>query len=214
MPQYRLVDYSYPTTGEVARLLLQFRDVEYEDHKVESPDEIYEAEEEAPFGTLPVLYVDGKAVAQGQGISRYLARELGLVGETNEEAATCDMIMDGLGVMFAKMRGLDLSQKDVGEQVALLKQMMREDVPRHLHKYERFLEKSNLSSGYFASEKLTWCDLGVTLCLAGMQLRQPSLLEKHPRLRALVQKVTKEPVVEHFVDTELAQSAIIRKNSM
>ncbi|KFM70153.1 Hematopoietic prostaglandin D synthase, partial [Stegodyphus mimosarum] len=214
MPHYKIVDYSYPTAGELARLILQYREIEYEDEKVDSPDRIYEAEEESPFGVLPVLYVDGKIVSQQQGISRYLARELDLVGETNEEAAICDMIMDGLGVMFSKMRGTHISKLDVSQQVTLLKQMLQEDVPRYLEKYEKFLENSKLSSGYFASEKLTWCDLGVALMLAGLQIRQPKLLESHPKLRAFVEKVTSNPIISHFIETELAQSAVIRKNSM
>nr|QGA31150.1 glutathione transferase sigma 2 [Pardosa pseudoannulata] len=214
MPNYKIIDYAYPTAGELARLILQYKNVEYEDEKVDSPDRVYEAEEESPFGVLPILKVDGKVVGQQQGISRYLARELDLVGETNEEAAVCDMIMDGLGVMFAKLRGNHVSKLAVKEQAALLKQMMEEDVPRFIDKYERFLETSNRKSGYFASEKLTWCDLGVALTLAGLQMRQPKLLQNHPRLRAFVEKVTSNPVVDDFIHTEIALSAIIRKNSM
>jgi len=214
MPHYKIIDYSYPTSGELARLILQYKEVPYEDEKVDSPDWIYEAEEASPFGVLPVLLVDGKYVAQGQGISRYLAKELDLVGKSNEEAATCDMIMDGLGVMFSKMRNTHFANLDIKQQVTLVKQMMEEDVPRYLAKYEKFLERSSLASGYFASEQLTWCDLGVALTFAGLQIRQPKVMANHPRLKSFVEKVTANPVVEDFVQTELAQSAIIRKNSM
>ncbi|XP_042912833.1 glutathione S-transferase 1 [Parasteatoda tepidariorum] len=214
MPHYKLIDYSYPTSGELARLIFQYKDIQYEDEKVESPDRIYEAEEESPFGYLPVLLVDGKHVAQGQGITRYLAREFDLVGKTNEEAAICDMIMDGLGVMFAKMRNIHVASLDIKQQVALLKEMMEEDVPRYLTKYEKFLERSSSANGFFASEQLTWCDLGVGLTLAGLQIRQPKLLDNNPRLKAFVQKVSSNPVVEDFIQSELAQSVIIRKNSM
>ncbi|GIY38361.1 probable glutathione S-transferase 7 [Caerostris darwini] len=214
MPRYKIIDYVYPTAGELARLILQFRDVEYEDEKVDSPDKIYEAEEESPFGVLPILLVDGKIVAQQNGIARYLARELDLVGKTNEEAATCDMVMDGLGVMFAKVRGNQISRLDTKQQINVFKQMMEEDVPRYLAKYEQFLQRSELSNGYLASEQLTWCDLGVALTFAGMKIRQPKLLDKFPKLEAFVEKVTANEVVSHFIDTELAPSAVLRKNSM
>ncbi|GFT02192.1 probable glutathione S-transferase 7 [Nephila pilipes] len=214
MPRYKIIDYVYPTAGELARLILQFKDVEYEDEKVDSPDRIYEAEEESPFGVLPILLVDGKIVAQQNGIARYLARELDLVGKTNEEAAICDMVMDGLGVMFSKVRGNQISKLDSKQQIALFKQMMEEDVPRYLAKYEHFLERSDISSGYLASEQLTWCDLGVALTFAGMQIRQPKLLDKYPRLKAFVDKVSLNEVVSHFIETELAPSAVLRKNSI
>lgn len=45
MPLYKIVDYSYPTAGELARCILQYKHIEYEDEKLESPDRIYEAEE-------------------------------------------------------------------------------------------------------------------------------------------------------------------------
>ncbi|GFY38918.1 probable glutathione S-transferase 7 [Trichonephila inaurata madagascariensis] len=214
MPRYKIIDYVYPTAGELARLILQYKEVEYEDEKVDSPDRIYEAEEESPFGVLPILLVDGKIVAQQNGIARYLARELDLVGKTNEEAAICDMVMDGLGVMFAKVRGNQISRLDSKQQITLFKQMMEEDVPRYLAKYEQFLERSSISSGYLASEQLTWCDLGVALTFAGMQIRQPKLLEKYPRLKSFVDKVSSNEVVSHFIETELAPSAVLRKNSM
>ncbi|GFQ95649.1 hypothetical protein TNCT_660761 [Trichonephila clavata] len=173
-----------------------------------------QAKEESPFGVLPILLVDGKIVAQQNGIARYLARELDLVGKSNEEAAICDMVMDGLGVMFAKVRGNQLSRLDSKQQITLFKQMMEEDVPRYLAKYEQFLERSSISSGYLASEQLTWCDLGVALTFAGMQIRQPKLLEKYPRLKAFVDKVSSNEVVSHFIETELAPSAVLRKNSI
>uniref|UniRef100_A0A2L2YRT1 Hematopoietic prostaglandin D synthase n=1 Tax=Parasteatoda tepidariorum TaxID=114398 RepID=A0A2L2YRT1_PARTP len=55
MPHYKLLDYSYPTSGELARLIFQYNDIQYEAEKVETTDRIYEAEEASPFGYLPVL---------------------------------------------------------------------------------------------------------------------------------------------------------------
>nr|AAW22541.1 gluthatione S-transferase [Araneus ventricosus] len=215
MAKYKIIDYVYPTTGELARLILQYKDVEYDDEKVDSPDRLYEAEEDSPFGVLPILLVDGKVVAQQNGIPRYLARELDLIGRNNEEAAICDMVMEmALGVMFSKAERKPNLEARCQQQIALFKQMIEEDVPRFLAKYERFLEKSDLKSGYLASEQLTWCDLGVALTFAGMQIRQPKLLEKYPRLKHFVDKVTANDVVSHFVETELAPSAVLRKNSM
>ncbi|GBL91556.1 hypothetical protein AVEN_23619-1 [Araneus ventricosus] len=66
----------------------------------------------------------------------------------------------------------------------------------------------------FGETSLTWCDLGVALTFAGMQIRQPKLLEKYPRLKHFVDKVTANEVVSHFIETELAPSAVLRKNSM
>ncbi|GFU07835.1 transposable element Tcb2 transposase [Trichonephila clavipes] len=47
-----------------------------------------------------------------------------------------------------------------------------------------------------------------------MQIRQPKLLEKYPRLKSFVDKVSSNEVVSHFIETELAPSAVLRKNSI
>lgn len=49
-----------------------------------------------------------------------------LVGENNEEAAVCDMIMDTLGVMFGKVRGNIVSRLDVKEQVSNEKEFSKQ----------------------------------------------------------------------------------------
>lgn len=50
-----------------------------------------------PFGMLPVLEIDGKAVAQSNAVARYLAKQYGLTGENEWEALQCDVLVDTLG---------------------------------------------------------------------------------------------------------------------
>ncbi|KAG8184582.1 hypothetical protein JTE90_005197 [Oedothorax gibbosus] len=212
--KYRVLDYAHPTSGELARLLLQHAGAEYEHDEADpSPDALYQAEQAAPFGVLPVLFVDGKVVAQGQGISRYLAREFGLCGSSSEESAACDMVMDGLGAMFARIRGANFAALEPQKQMSLVKQMLSDDVPRFLDQFERLLDHSP-TGRHFVGEQLTWADLGVALTLAGMRLRRPSLLAGHPRLAAFLEEVGGREEVARFVDAELAPAAILRKNSV
>lgn len=46
---------------------------------------------------LPVLEIDGKAVAQSNAVARYLARQYGLAGRNEWEALQCDVLVDTLG---------------------------------------------------------------------------------------------------------------------
>lgn len=50
-----------------------------------------------PFGMLPVLEIDGKAVAQSNAVARYLAKQYGLAGRNEWEALQCDVLVDTLG---------------------------------------------------------------------------------------------------------------------
>lgn len=55
-----------------------------------------------------------------------------LVGENNEEAAVCDMIIDTLGVMFGKVRGNVVSRLDVKEQVSMRRNSLNKCNVSHL----------------------------------------------------------------------------------
>ena len=57
-----------------------------------------------PFGQLPALECDGKVISQSLAIARFLARENGLAGKDNWEAAEADMIADCINDMFTSKR--------------------------------------------------------------------------------------------------------------
>ena len=57
-----------------------------------------------PFGQLPALECDGKVISQSLAIARFLARENGLAGKDNWEAAEADMIADCINDMFTSRR--------------------------------------------------------------------------------------------------------------
>ena len=46
------------------------------------------------YGCLPELEFDGETLGQSHSIARFLAREFGLAGKTNVEAAKADGIVD------------------------------------------------------------------------------------------------------------------------
>lgn len=67
--------------------------MEYTDHRV--PREEWMAlKSSAPFGQLPFLEVDGKGLPQSQAIARYLARQHGLAGKNDFDAAEADALVD------------------------------------------------------------------------------------------------------------------------
>ncbi len=59
-------------------------------------------------GCLPELEYDGHKIGQSMAIARFLAREFGLVGKSNLEAAQMDAIIDlGIDMMEGTKNGLD-----------------------------------------------------------------------------------------------------------
>ncbi len=49
-----------------------------------------------PFGVLPVLEVDGEVISESIAICRYIAKTVGLYGETPLEQAQIDMVVDNI----------------------------------------------------------------------------------------------------------------------
>lgn len=47
-----------------------------------------------PFGQVPVLEVDGKAVNQSAAICRYLAKQVGILGKSDWDALEADAVVD------------------------------------------------------------------------------------------------------------------------
>ena len=47
-----------------------------------------------PWGKLPCLEYDGKKIVQSIAMARFVARENGLAGKNNLEAAQADMLVD------------------------------------------------------------------------------------------------------------------------
>ncbi|CAN8013521.1 unnamed protein product, partial [Ixodes persulcatus] len=92
----------------------------------------------APFGSLPVLYLDGEMLGSDYAICVFIAREHGLEGKDSKEAAKCATIVTGIASLFASK----LSEaKD-----------LREKVPRYLRYFEKLLKQNN--TDYFVGNQV------------------------------------------------------------
>ena len=47
-----------------------------------------------PLNVVPVLYYDDLVLSQSKTIGRFLAKEFGIAGKTNQQQAKADMIVD------------------------------------------------------------------------------------------------------------------------
>ncbi|WP_437317940.1 glutathione S-transferase family protein [Sorangium sp. So ce385] len=84
---------------EVARLMMELSGVPYENELIPlerwmQPDTKERFQSCTPFGQLPVLQDGRLTLCQSQAINRYLARKLGLYGDTLEESARVDEVTE------------------------------------------------------------------------------------------------------------------------
>ncbi|KAI8521855.1 hypothetical protein Bbelb_016090 [Branchiostoma belcheri] len=97
MPAYKLTYFNGRGTAEIVRLVFAAAGIEYEDVRIEKPEEQWpELKPKTPMGQVPILEVDGTMLCQSNSIARYVAKVAGLAGKTPLDQARVDMIMDGM----------------------------------------------------------------------------------------------------------------------
>ncbi|XP_075980040.1 glutathione S-transferase 2-like [Anticarsia gemmatalis] len=183
--------------GEAIRLLLAYGGQEYEDRRINFDTEWADFKKNAPFGTLPLLIIDGKEFSTSLAISRYLGNKYGLAGDNAEEAFEIDQNMDYLHDLRSK------ASAQYWEEDEAIKKSRQEEYaksyPVMLEKLNDIVQKNN---GHIALGKLTWGDFSLAGAYDYLKLtvQIPDLDERYPALKAAVDKVYSIPQVKAYAD--------------
>ena len=102
MPTYKL--YYFPAKGraELIRWIFAQVGVPYEDKMIDG-EEWAAFKPKTPYGSMPVLDIDGKLLAGSGGIARYLAEEFGLAGSNAIENCELSSLYDVMEELFEKL---------------------------------------------------------------------------------------------------------------
>jgi glutathione S-transferase len=93
MVKYDLYYVNSRGRAEIARLLFHAAGVEFNDHRNEFSD-FKKLVADSPLGAIPWLEVDGVKLPQSIALSRFLAREFKLDGNTSLDKAKADVVVD------------------------------------------------------------------------------------------------------------------------
>ncbi len=142
--------------GECARLAFAIGGVPFVDDRV--PFAAWkDRKADTPFGALPVLEIEGRTVAQSNGINRYVGRLVGLYPTDPWQAALCDEAMDAVEDIGGKILAtFDLSP---AEKKAQRDALASGPIPFFLTRLQHRLEEQG--GRYFADGRLTVADLKV-----------------------------------------------------
>jgi glutathione S-transferase len=142
--------------GEVARLALAIGGVAFIDDQV--PFDAWKARKaHTPFGALPALEIDGRTVAQSNGINRYVGKLVGLYPADPWQAALCDEAMDAIEDIGGKI--LATFDLPAVEKKAQREALVSGLIPFFLTRLQNRLEENG--GRYFADDRLTVADLKV-----------------------------------------------------
>jgi len=186
--------------GEPIRLALAIGGIPFEDHRVKGAD--WPAlKPTTPFGGLPVLTVDGRAISQSNGILRFVGKLAGLYPTDALQALLCDEVMsfsEDVSHLLAPTMGLKDPEELRARRVALA------DGPLStaLVQLQRRLEAAG--GEWFADGRLTVADLkifGLVRYLSSGRLDHipvDLVLRIAPKLRAHHERVRAVPGVARW----------------
>jgi len=197
MPTYKLHYFNLRGRAELARLILAYANVEYEDFRIPS-EEWPKHKPNYPFGQVPVLEVDGKMLGQSNSIARYLAKKHGLAGQDDWEEAMANMYADSL--MDVINAGLPYRfESDPEKKKQLLQELVTKNVRPHIQLIEKRLAENG--TGYLVGSSLTWADLGYADVIPTFLELVPDLLDNAPHLKKLINAIEAIPSIKKWIET-------------
>jgi len=151
--------------------------------------------ESTPFGQVPVLYINDKPLPQSGALTRYLAREFGLVGDNNLESAYIDMIVETIQDMFKDM---PFMEKDPDVKAKKEKEIFECKIIPHLTKMEaKFSTKDNKE--FLVGSKLSYADLAMMHTGSQLKKKVATVFDNFPNLGALVDRVAGLPKIAAYI---------------
>jgi glutathione S-transferase len=201
MPTLKLTYFDiHAGRGEVARIALFMGKIAYEDERVPF-SALAALKPELPFGTLPILEVDGQVLAQSNGINRFVGKLAGLYPGDALQAAFCDEAMDAVEDIAVRITG-SFTISDPEEKKRARQALADGPISQYLTALARRLEQRG--GEWFADGRLTVADLKVFLWIRHLKSGQldhvPTDLPERvaPAIVAHYERVKRHPDVAAY----------------
>jgi glutathione S-transferase len=140
--------------GETIRLALSIGKIPFEDDRL-SREGFMEMKNTLPYGALPVLFIDGKPLAQSNAICRYVGKLTDMYPSNPWQAALCDEILDTVEEVTMHI-GATMALGDEDKKVRRQK-LTAEVLPPLLKGLESRLQTSGNS--FMVNDRLSVADL-------------------------------------------------------
>ena len=130
--------------------------IEFEDDRFEGKD-WPKIKPTTPYGSVPVVEIDGKVATQSAATLRYLGRLGGLYPADAAEAFKVDEVMDTIGDLF--MSAFRYKGPDKEKLKEERDKFVKEDIPRYMGGLEKRLEAMGHTGPYLVGDKVTIADI-------------------------------------------------------
>jgi glutathione S-transferase len=146
--------------AEGIRLVLTYAGIQFRERNIRKLEDFQTWRQESPFKQFPLLYIDGVKLVQSRAIARYVAKKVGLDGDTPVDVARVDMFYEGTRDFMVIFRDLAMSLTPACEAKTTITQ---QGFPRYMTAFEK--ELADNGTGYLVGSKLSLADLGLFECL-------------------------------------------------
>ncbi|XP_038062072.1 S-crystallin SL11-like [Patiria miniata] len=199
MPSYKLLYFDTRGRAEATRMLFAVANQEFEDVRITKED-WPKVKPTTPQGHIPVLVVDGKQLPQSAAIESFVAKELGLYGSNNWEAAQIDVVKETLKDLIDPMIMPVMFELDKAKQAENAKEYYENVAPPHLKNLQDLLEKNKDGIGYFVGDKVSLADVIFFVTMEWFEKPPYSTkgLKSFPKLVALKDRLATNDLAKHL----------------
>ncbi|XP_018560948.1 glutathione S-transferase-like [Anoplophora glabripennis] len=195
-PAYKVTYFDITALGEPIRFLLSYGGIEFEDNRI-NKENWPALKPSVPLGQMPTLEHNGKVAHQSVAISRYLAKQVKLVGKDDWEDLEIDAIVDTFTDLRTKIGLYHYEQNEkVKEEKA--GPLFNEIIPFYMEKLDAVAKKNN---GYLAVGRLTWADLFFVSMLDYINfMAKKDIIADSPNLQIVKENVLKIPNIKAWIE--------------
>ncbi|XP_064390335.1 glutathione S-transferase 1-like [Halichondria panicea] len=195
MPSYKL--YYFPGRGraEVSRFIFKQAEVDFEDVRIGGEDWA-KFKPSTPYGSMPVLEVDGQMLGGSGSMQRYLAEKFGLAGSNDFENAEIDSIVDAIRDLAQELSKFYF-EKDEAKKTELLEKLKNETVPKFLGIFEKLI--SSNASGWIYGSKVTYADFTLYNVMGAVKMGAAEALDSFPAVKKNTEAVEALPNIAKWL---------------
>ena len=197
MSNYKLFYFNARGRAEVSRFILAQAGVDYEDKRL-TGEEFVKLKPSLPTGMLPVLEVDGKAMAGSGPIIRFLAEENNLGGSGSLERLQIGGIVDVIDDLLKKL-GPALFGNDEAVKEVAKKALIAEHIPKYFGILEKIIATNNSTDGWVFGNKVTYADFCIATTASGMFKYQLAQTETYPNVKKCTDSVNALPKIAEWI---------------
>uniref|UniRef100_A0A914WSG2 glutathione transferase n=1 Tax=Plectus sambesii TaxID=2011161 RepID=A0A914WSG2_9BILA len=200
MTHYKLTYFNIMGLAEPIRLMFAQAGVEYENVMIsrEEGDTTWaKLKPTTPYGTLPLLEVDGRVIAQSIAISNYLSKKFDMNGENEWEAVKAEELVQAMHDVRQPVRAW-WKEKDERKKAELLKKLESDVVLPFFDRFEKILAENG--TGFFVGSHITQADLHIFNMLEWWQNNQffDDAFYNHPTISAFVKEIANMPNIKNW----------------